>query len=75
MRWWVPIQFLILPTMVRAQADPLFADRCVHRYATHYRVPPELIAALIDVESRWNSRALYRVRKHLNALTCAFYEE
>ncbi len=58
MRWWVPILFLILPTMVRAQADPLFADRCVRRYAAHYRVPPELIAALIDVESHWNPRAV-----------------
>ena len=24
------------------------------QYAAHYRVPPELIAAFIDVESRWN---------------------
>ena len=58
MRWWVPILFLILPTMVHAQADPLFAEQCVHRYATHYHVPPELIAALIDVESRWNPHAV-----------------
>jgi soluble lytic murein transglycosylase-like protein len=30
----------------------------VEHYAAHYRVPPELIAALIDVESRWNPNAL-----------------
>ena len=30
----------------------------VRQYAGHYRVPPELVAALIDVESRWNPRAL-----------------
>jgi soluble lytic murein transglycosylase len=34
------------------------AERCVQHYAAHYRVPPELISALIDVESRWNPRAL-----------------
>ncbi len=30
----------------------------VKRYAAHYNVPPELIAAFIDVESRWNPRAV-----------------
>jgi soluble lytic murein transglycosylase len=30
----------------------------VKRYAAHYKVPPELIAAFIDVESRWNPRAV-----------------
>ena len=30
----------------------------VRQYAAHYRVPPELIGALIDVESRWNPRAV-----------------
>src|SRR3981189_1816989 len=30
----------------------------VNRYAAHYNVPPELIAAFIDVESRWNPRAV-----------------
>jgi len=29
----------------------------VKRYAAHYNVPPELIAAFIDVESCWNPRA------------------
>ena len=30
----------------------------VKRYAAHYNVPQELISALIDVESRWNTRAV-----------------
>jgi soluble lytic murein transglycosylase-like protein len=31
---------------------------CVRHYATHYRVSPDFIAALIDVESGWNPRAV-----------------
>ena len=34
------------------------AEQCVERYAAVYRVPPELIAAFIDVESGWNPRAV-----------------
>ena len=49
--------FVVLPC-ARAQSDASQAERCVRRYAAHYRVPPELIAALIDVESRWNPRAV-----------------
>ena len=49
--------FAVLPC-ARAQRGTSQAERCVHRYAAHYRVSPELIAALIDVESRWNPRAL-----------------
>ena len=49
--------FAALPS-ARAQSDAVQAERCVRRYATHYRVQPELIAALIDVESRWNPRAV-----------------
>jgi soluble lytic murein transglycosylase len=30
----------------------------VKRYAAHYNVPSELIAAFIDVEARWNPRAV-----------------
>jgi soluble lytic murein transglycosylase-like protein len=53
--------FLLLVAMLpcaRAQPDTSQAERCVRRYAAHYRIPPELIAALIDVESRWNPRAV-----------------
>jgi len=49
--------FAAVPS-VRAQPDASQAERCVRRYAAHYGVPPELIAALIDVESRWNPRAI-----------------
>lgn len=48
----------LLPPLARAQADAASADCFVRDYAAHYRVPPELIAALIDVESRWNPRAV-----------------
>ena len=33
---------------------PSAPERYVAQYASQYRVPPELIAALIDVESSWN---------------------
>lgn len=49
--------FLIAP-LTAAQADPVPAAHFVDQYASHYRVPPELIAALIDVESRWNPCAV-----------------
>jgi soluble lytic murein transglycosylase len=32
--------------------------RCVQHYAAHYRVSPDFIAALIDVESGWNPHAV-----------------
>ena len=53
----VLLLFAKLPC-ARAQPDASEAERCVRRYAAHYRVQPELIAALIDVESRWNPRAV-----------------
>jgi len=53
----VLIFFATLPH-VRAQPDASKAEQCVSHYAAHYGVPPELIAALIDVESRWNPRAV-----------------
>jgi len=53
----VLLLFAMLPC-ARAQPDASEAERCVRRYAAHYRVQPELIAALIDVESRWNPRAV-----------------
>jgi soluble lytic murein transglycosylase-like protein len=49
---------LLLPRFALAQVDPAPAEQFVRQYAAHYRVPPELIAALIDVESRWNPRAI-----------------
>jgi len=50
--------WIVLPSFALGQADPAPATGFVRQYAAHYRVPPELIAALIDVESRWNPRAV-----------------
>jgi len=52
------LMLLVFPSVVSGQTDPLPAARIVSQYAAHYRVPPELIAAFIDVESRWNPRAV-----------------
>jgi soluble lytic murein transglycosylase-like protein len=49
---------LVFPSLACAQTDPALAAQIVRQYAAHYRVPPELIAAFIDVESRWNPRAV-----------------
>ena len=56
----LPIVLLLFAAFPSARAQPgtSQAEQCVRRYAAHYRVPPELIAALIDVESRWNPRAV-----------------
>jgi soluble lytic murein transglycosylase-like protein len=53
--------FLLLcaiPQKGLAAVDAATEERYVVHYAVQYRVPPELIAALIDVESRWNPHAL-----------------
>jgi len=52
------LMLLVFPGVAFAQTDPVPAARIVRQYAAHYRVPPELIAAFIDVESRWNPRAV-----------------
>jgi len=49
---------LLFSRVAPAQVDPAPAAQFVRQYAGHYRVSPELVAALIDVESRWNPRAL-----------------
>jgi soluble lytic murein transglycosylase-like protein len=50
---------LICGTLSRAAAQRTAGTSVlVKRYAAHYNVPPELIAAFIDVESRWNPRAV-----------------
>ncbi len=49
---------LAVPRFASGQGDTAPDERLVRQYAAHYRVPPELIAALIDVESRWNPRAV-----------------
>ena len=52
------LMLLVFPSLALGQTDPVQAARIVTHYAVHYRVPPELIAAIIDVESRWNPRAV-----------------
>jgi soluble lytic murein transglycosylase-like protein len=55
---WPLLAFIWLSHLAYAEPVPTVAEQCVQRYAAQYRVPPELIAALIDVESRWNPRAI-----------------
>ena len=58
MKWLLALVLVILSGTAHAAVTPSIAEQYVQRYATQYRVPPELIAAFIDVESRWNPRAL-----------------
>src|SRR5258707_13702415 len=59
MKWIVPLLLLLLlSSNSKADIPSTSAEQCVYHYSAHYRVPPELIAALIDVESRWNPRAV-----------------
>src|SRR6266851_3619051 len=58
MKWTLALLFLLLPGVAQAGTGSSFAQSCVQRYATHYRIPPELVAAFIDVESGWKPRAL-----------------
>ena len=58
MKWLLPLPLLLLPVITCAQPSSSAAELCVQHYAVQYRVPPELIAALIDVESRWNPLAI-----------------
>jgi len=57
-RWPLILLLLVFPGFALAQADPAVAEHFVRQYAAHYHVPPELIAALIDVESRWDPQAV-----------------
>ena len=60
MRRILPLFLLLFVTLRCARAEPEAsqAERCVRLFASHYRVSPEFIAALIDVESRWNPRSV-----------------
>ena len=57
MKWFLAL-FLFAPIAGWAQANTALAENCVQHYASHYGVPAELVAAFIDVESRWNPRAV-----------------
>ena len=58
MKLWLPLLLLTFPRFALAQIDPAPTGQFVRQYAAHYRVSPEFVAALIDVESRWNPLAL-----------------
>ncbi len=58
MKLWLPFLLLTFPGFASAQVDPASAEQLVRQYAAHYRVSPELVGALIDVESRWNPQAV-----------------
>ena len=58
MNRWLLLLLLAIPRFGLGQSDPAPAAGFVRQYAAHYRVPPELIGALIDIESRWNPRAV-----------------
>lgn len=51
------LMVLILPGRILL-ANPGDAEKYVRIYAARYHVPPTFVAALIDVESRWNPRAV-----------------
>lgn len=55
---FIAIAFFAAVPTIPAQAGLTPAERCVDRYASHYRVPAELIAALIDIESGWDPHAV-----------------
>jgi soluble lytic murein transglycosylase-like protein len=55
---WLLVVLLMVPQAGWGQVNRLQAEGWVHQYAGHYGVPAELVAALIDVESRWNPRAI-----------------
>ena len=57
MKWFLAL-FLFAPISGWGQANTALAESCMRHYASHYGVPAELVAAFIDVESRWNPRAV-----------------
>ena len=58
MKWSLPLLVFAFPPICLANTPSSWAESRVQHYADYYRVPPELIAALIDVESGWNPRAV-----------------
>ena len=48
----------LTPLYLQGQNTRASSERYVQRYASHYHIEPEVIAAFIDVESGWNPRAV-----------------
>jgi len=48
----------LFPNIVEGQPSRVFSEHCVHRYADHYHIEPEMIEAFIDVESGWQPHAV-----------------
>jgi soluble lytic murein transglycosylase len=61
MKWILSLLFIALPSTCLANVPSSWAESRVRHYASHYGVPPELIAALIDVESGWNPNAISKL--------------
>lgn len=58
MKWILSLVLFLLPAPCLAGSPSSRDESCVQHYASRYGVEPELIAALIDVESDWNPRAV-----------------
>jgi len=57
---WLLVVLLMAPLVGQGQENMAKAKGWVQQYASHYGVSADLVAALIDVESRWNPRAVSR---------------
>ena len=55
---WPLVVLLMAPHAGWGQVDIAQAESWVQQYASYYGVSAELVSALIDVESRWNPRAV-----------------
>jgi soluble lytic murein transglycosylase-like protein len=55
---WLLVALLMAPPAGWGQVNRSQAEGWVRQYAGHYGVPAELVAALIDVESRWNPHSV-----------------
>jgi soluble lytic murein transglycosylase len=56
MKWLLAV-LLMAPQAGWGQVNRSQSENWVQHYSRHYGVPADLVAALIDVESRWNPRA------------------
>ena len=54
---WLVVVLLMAPLSGWGQVNRSQDEGWVQKYAGRYRVPAEFVAALIDVESRWNPLA------------------